>query len=261
MALTFENFSSGEQAEQALYNEIRRYVTTGNGSHDKASPFVLMLPGGSTPQRIFERIVQSPPPSIHPQLVVMLSDDRHVPYDAPESNYGHLAPALEAMHLPEDRQIMIPYAGTNEQDAEHYGRRIQKLIDADATFALAVLGVGPDGHTASLFETRDVELGAKGSPLSAGEPPRAPLTSSPSSSPMPSSPWTIARTGPNGIPRVSVTASVLLRFKRLLFFATGESKRQILYDLSRNPEDYPAGRVAVQHPDASFWTDVAPEDL
>ncbi|MFW5644117.1 MAG: hypothetical protein ACOCYQ_08815, partial [Alkalispirochaeta sp.] len=61
-----------------------------------------------------------------------------------------------------------------------------------------------------------------------------------------------------GVPRVSVTPEVLLSFRKLIFFAPGAAKRDILYELSRRPEDYPAGRIMLHHPNASIWTDEAP---
>jgi 6-phosphogluconolactonase/glucosamine-6-phosphate isomerase/deaminase len=51
---------------------------------------------------------------------------------------------------------------------------------------------------------------------------------------------------------------VLFAFRRLVFLATGENKRLILRELSRRPEDFPAGRIMVAHPAAEIWTDEAP---
>lgn len=237
MALSFAKFSSGEQAEQALYNALRRYVSTGNGSHSSLSPFVLMLPGGATPQRVYSRFVDSPPSTVHPQLFVMLSDDRFVPEDSPDSNYSTLSPALDAIRLPEDRRIRINSNATIEESVADYSRQMEKLASANATFSAAVLGIGADGHTAGLFD-----------------PDAIPLNSDIDK------PWATQETGPDGLARVTATAQFILKFKRLVFFATGEGKRQILYDLSRDPAAYPAGRIALQHDDASIWTDVAPND-
>jgi 6-phosphogluconolactonase/glucosamine-6-phosphate isomerase/deaminase len=61
-----------------------------------------------------------------------------------------------------------------------------------------------------------------------------------------------------GVPRISVSAAVLLSFRKLIFFATGAGKRDILYELSRRPEEYPAGRIMLQHPNAHIWTDEGP---
>jgi 6-phosphogluconolactonase len=173
----------------------------------------------------------------------MLSDDRHVPYDSPHSNYAQLAPALDAIDLPEDRRVVVSPAGTAAEAAEDYARRIDRLVHNRATFSVAVLGVGADGHTAGLFDPAGIPVGTTDESIApAGVP------------------WATATMGSDGLERVTTTPALLLRFKRLLFFATGEAKREIIYDLARNPQDYAAGRLAVQHPNASVWTDVSPND-
>src|SRR5262249_34060636 len=85
-------------------------------------------------------------------------DDRFVPWDDPNSNYGM---AREAMlgHSPIPPQNIhgIKYEGTMQQAAAAYERELKSWYGADrldparALFDVVLLGMGPDGHTASLF--------------------------------------------------------------------------------------------------------------
>ncbi len=124
--------------------------------------FTVALSGGSTPRGLYEVLAGDGPAPFRQQVPwahihVFWGDERHVPPDHPESNYGTAREALlsrvpilpEHIHrIPAER----PEAG---QAAEEYARTLRayfRLADGQwPRFDLVLLGMGPDGHTASLF--------------------------------------------------------------------------------------------------------------
>jgi 6-phosphogluconolactonase len=115
--------------------------------------FFVALSGGSTPKAIFERMTASP---ISEQINwskvhLFWGDERPVPPDHSESNF-HMAmkAGFERMGIPPS-QIHRMVAETDiEQNAEAYESILKKTLP-NGQFDLVMLGMGEDGHTASLF--------------------------------------------------------------------------------------------------------------
>lgn len=118
--------------------------------------FTIALSGGSTPRAVFERLAQPP---LRDQLPwdktwVFWGDERAVPPDSADSNYRMACDALLS-HVPIPRDNVKPIL-TQGHDldaaAQHYARVIQGFVPGTPPrFDLVLLGMGPDGHTASLF--------------------------------------------------------------------------------------------------------------
>jgi 6-phosphogluconolactonase len=109
----------------------------------------IALSGGSTPKPVYELLGGSEFGRRIPwdQLEIYFADERAVPIDHPESNYELVRTTLLREH-PEawGRMIRMPAdAADRNAAAERYGRRFPDPLD------LLVLGMGADGHTASLF--------------------------------------------------------------------------------------------------------------
>lgn len=133
----------------------RRFVALLAESHSEQ--FSLALSGGSTPQR-FYRLLSSPAwrgqidwKRVH----VFLADERFLPLDHPDSNFRMvketLVDPLEGL-LPESNLHPMPTDGTVETSAECYEAELRGFFGgASPRFDLIILGMGPDGHTASLF--------------------------------------------------------------------------------------------------------------
>lgn len=266
MAVDFIQYHTEQHAGDALYNELRHVFgesslhgpeagDPGSAERGAPSPYVVMLAGGSTPLEVYRRISQEPPRHVHPALHLMLSDDRYVLPDDERSNYRHVRPLAEALGLPDSRLVHVD--GTRELPVavEGFEAGIRDLAEREAVFSVAVLGIGADGHTASLFSHAQIgelpegagSAGAGGSAAGSGR-----------LHPSPATPLAMHTGLYGGVDRVSVTSSVLLAFRTLIFFATGAAKRDVLYELSRRPETLPAGRLMLAHPNAHIWTDEAP---
>lgn len=187
---------------------------------------------------------------MHPAAHFLLSDDRYVPESDGRSNFGAIRPVADRLGLVDGRFVHVDAEKPRDTAATDFGERVVDLGRRNALFALGVLGIGTDGHTASLFSPEMVilprgDLGGKeigDGKLLTDDPRRAAL-----------------ETGEHGgVARISLGAEVLLSFQKLIFFAPGRAKREILYELSRRPEIYPAGLIMLNHPNASIWTDEAP---
>lgn len=283
MAVEYVHFETEQRAADALFNELRHYLGHGPGYHagseddpndysvaDKTAtaPFVIMLAGGSTPIEVYQRVAEHPPRPIHPAAYLMLSDDRYVPTDDPRSNAGNIAPMIDRLGLPRERFIDIDTQLEIEEAVGGFGDRIQALGKRAAIFGLGVLGIGADGHTASLFSPDLIPNPPVIAPSAVRESGKAKESGTDAAqSPFPgggmlipsaSKDAAVATGVHGGVPRISVTAEVLLSFRKLIFFATGPAKRDVLYELSRRPEQYPSGRIMLHHPNAAIWTDGGP---
>lgn len=118
----------------------------------------LALSGGSTPKAIFRLLAEPPELERIPwrRLSVFWGDERSVPPDDPESNYGMArATLLSKVPIPADQIHRMEGERPPEEAAAAYEatlRRVFRLRDDQLpVFDLQLLGLGADGHTASLF--------------------------------------------------------------------------------------------------------------
>ncbi len=124
--------------------------------------FTWVLSGGTTPRRLYARLAEAPFRDSMPwaRAHVFWGDERHVPPTHPESDYGMAFEALLAkVPIPE---MQIHRIEAELEDAAEAARRydatlraeLQALgepLDPAPSFDLVLLGLGADGHTASLF--------------------------------------------------------------------------------------------------------------
>ena len=120
--------------------------------------FVLAISGGATPRAMHRLLSDEPYISRIPWDAshIFWVDERCVPYSAPESNYGSAKiDLLDRVPLPEDQIHPIPVLQTPEEGAYRYERNLKDLFRRESepfpVFDLIFLGLGMDGHTASLF--------------------------------------------------------------------------------------------------------------
>jgi 6-phosphogluconolactonase len=124
--------------------------------------FTLALSGGSTPQPVYARLAT---PEYRdridwPRVQVFFGDERGVPPDDPQSNYHMVKAALfDQVRLPAANIHRILGEEAPEQAAADYAATLQRTFGGDAAaggpppegFDLILLGMGDNGHTASLF--------------------------------------------------------------------------------------------------------------
>jgi 6-phosphogluconolactonase len=191
--------------------------------------FAVALSGGSTPKIIYEALAKLegvPWDGVH----VFWGDDRLVPPDDSRSNYAMSKIALlDRIGIPAGHVHRIHGEFEAEEAVADYARQLEAVFGSAVIFDLVHLGVGPDGHTASLF-------------------PATPNLESPER---------VRETFPTPglepqIPRVSLGLGVLNAARVKQFFVTGSGKKTILERMVRG-EDVPAARVI----GAQWWLDEA----
>lgn len=168
-------FNSEKFSEDSFVTEVVTLIEkiAGRAIQDKGS-FHFSLCGGSTPAAIFHKLSQSPVQmeSWH----IYWSDERYLKPDDPERN-DTLAHDLWLKNgkIPSKNIFSIPFTGNIEEDARSYESLLRNL-----TFDLSLLGVGEDGHTASLFPeniTQDVNELKLAYPIhNSPKPPRERIT-------------------------------------------------------------------------------------
>lgn len=113
--------------------------------------FAVALSGGGTPKAIFERLKKQSAALDWTKVLLFWSDERAVPPSDAESNY-HMAmeSGFEALPIPPQHIFRMPAEGNIEEGARYYENLIVKQLP-DQQFDLVMLGMGEDGHVASLF--------------------------------------------------------------------------------------------------------------
>jgi 6-phosphogluconolactonase len=143
---------------EKLANHTARWIS--NLAAASSGRFTICLSGGSTPRRLYQLLAASPHREAMPWERVhwFWGDERFVPWDHPDSNYRMAREALLA-HVPAPVQNVhgIETNDTPEAAARRYEQTLRSYYGADALdptrplFDIELLGLGPDGHTASLF--------------------------------------------------------------------------------------------------------------
>jgi len=139
-----------QMAAELLVDQVRRAV------YDRGR-FNLVLAGGSTPQRLYRRLALEPGMPTWEVVHLFWGDERPVPPDHPDSNYRAAYETLiSQVVIPQPNVHRIPAElGSAEQAAQRYELELRSHFQLHPPrrprFDLVLLGMGADGHTASLF--------------------------------------------------------------------------------------------------------------
>lgn len=145
-------------AESLADTAARRFAELAASAVSATGQFVVALSGGNTPRALYERLAESYVDQVDwSRVQVFFSDERFVPPDSPESNFRMAQEALlSRVPIPERFVHRIATVEvTPEESASQYEEGLRRVSHAGLTdvpaFDLILLGLGPDGHTASLF--------------------------------------------------------------------------------------------------------------
>jgi len=195
--------------------------------HKFGRPHAVMLSGGRTPLAAYEEVARRGTRAAD-DLHVFLSDERVVPDDAPESNFGHMRTMLERLQVTEGRILRAKTDLPLKKAVADYDRALQQFVKSGGRITLGLLGLGADGHTASLFTPEDLARG-KGA-------------------------LAVAITRPDGPTRISVTPDLLKRVEVLIFLAVGRDKQDVVSRLLKEPDSLVAGRAVRDAPAVQVWS-------
>lgn len=117
----------------------------------------IAFSGGKTPIRFFQLLARED--ISWKNINVFLVDERWVPLDDPDSNYRMIRLfLLKNITIPNENIHHIHYSSSIEKSRKEYENDILKYFKGNIIFDLIFLGVGNDGHTASIFEKNEVDL-------------------------------------------------------------------------------------------------------
>jgi len=219
--ITLRQFESVASLNESVAALLKHHI-------EQEYPFdhAVMLSGGNTPLEAY-RLLAAQKCVVSGNLRLFLSDERLVPASSPASNYGNLLPLVESLRMNKDRFMRVRSELGPEQAAGQYDVDIRKFINGGGRIALGLLGLGKDGHTASLFRREDLERG-KGR-------------------------YAIASVAPDGVERVSVTPDLLSKIRQVIFVVSGQDKREMVEKFAAYPMQVTAGAAVAGVKSKQIW--------
>ncbi len=182
-------------------------------------------------------MVRLNPPINWDQVIFFWVDERCLPPDHPESNFGTAyREFLEPLNIPESSYFRIRGEDDPEEEAKRYSELILDLVSPDMTFPVfncILLGMGGDGHTASIFPD---QIGL----------------------------WNIEKLCTVGVhpssgqKRITFTGHLVNAATRVLFLVTGKEKQAVLGSVIKregNYHEYPASLVAPHQGEVEWYLD------
>jgi 6-phosphogluconolactonase len=130
----------------------QHFIACGEKAIQNHGRFTVALSGGSTPKAIYDLIGTYYAKALDWKKVYLFwSDERNVPKDSQESNYHmSMSSRLSSLGIPESHIFRMQGEGPMTDGADLYEKTLTDILSHDP-FDLIMLGMGEDGHTASLF--------------------------------------------------------------------------------------------------------------
>ncbi len=194
--------------------------------HSEKKPFTVALSGGSTPKILFEHLAENYRDTIDWQHVHFFwGDERCVPPDDADCNFKMTDETLfQHINIPKENIHRILGEADPAAEAERYAAEIQQFVKIEGgwpRFDLVILGIGGDGHTASIFPDQ-MELLASDKICEVATHPES------------------------GQQRISLTGRVIDNARKVAFLVTGAGKKSVVEEIRERTgawESYPASHV------------------
>lgn len=224
-------FPSADQVVAHLADEMKAYSEQGHPVH-------VSLSGGSTPKMLFKLLAtEAYATSIQwKNLHFWWGDERCVAPDDAESNFSEANTLLfTQVDIPANNIHRIKGEDDPEQEAARFAKEMADTLptkDGTPVFDWILLGVGPDGHTASLFPNK-TDYNDDGLSCVASHPE-------------------------SGQKRISKTAKVLEAAKRISYLVLGAGKQDIVHEIHTTPAadlPYPAAKIQSKSGDTEWFLD------
>ena len=204
--LATRRFAARAELDAALAERLARAL---------AAPGVaaVMLSGGETPMPAYHEIARQGVRH-DDRLHVLFTDERYVPEDSPRSNYHQSRALLDVLALPAESLLRVHTDRPLDEAAADYDGQLSALLSSGVHVGLGLLGLGADGHTASLFSAADIAR-ARGR-------------------------YAIPVQRPDGLAAVSVTPELLATVREPVFVVDEAGKEQALRRLLAQDKSLPA---------------------
>jgi 6-phosphogluconolactonase len=209
-----------------------------------------VLSGGSTPEKTYRLLPDGPPQLDWSRTYLFMGDERFVPADDPRSNVAMVRRSLlNHVSVPADHVFPVPssqQAPTPAEAARAYAEALARFFALPVNgqppqFDLVMLGLGDDGHTASLFPGAPA-LNVRDAWVT----------------------WSPPGTLPPPVDRVTLTFPILNAARHILFLVAGEKKAEPLRDVLEghpSPSDRPAAGVQPTDGRVTWMVDEAAASL
>ena len=224
MSRQIETFSGPDELANAFAAFLADWIRENQSDQSFLN---IALSGGSTPKLLFQKLAQDYADNIPWHRVQFFwGDERCVPPDSPESNYGEAQRLLlEHLDLPAGQVFRVRGEDAPAEEASRYSETIQHRLPANQlgvpVFDLMLLGMGDDGHTASIFPDQ-----------------MALLTSN--------QVCEVATHPQSGQQRVTLTGPVINASRLIVFLIAGKNKASILSQIINQTDgcqQFPAAHI------------------
>jgi 6-phosphogluconolactonase len=218
-AVTIRRVEDPEAAARLAAARLEELISEALALRERAH---IALSGGATPKPAYELLAKRIPDPA--PLELWFGDERAVPPDDAESNFRMVAEAFRGSPLAHDAIHRMEGELGAEEAAERYaellGSRVPREADGLPILDVAFQGLGPDGHTASLFPDH---------PAVEAEGLCAPVHDAPKPPPE----------------RITMTVPVLQASRRIVFLVTGEEKADAVARMLEAPDPKLPGSLLV----------------
>ena len=227
-----------QDKEDLADKAARSFVKLANSILATKGVVNVALSGGSTPKLLYERLLQEDlVKSVEwGRIAFFVSDERSVSHESKDSNYGNAwRQLLEPLKL--DQAMLHPTEGQDKDPAASaaaYEEQIRNLVKPGGTglpaFDIIFLGMGPDGHTASLFP------GTAG----LGETQKLVIKN---------------HVDKLNTDRISFTFPLINAASNVIFLVAGEDKAEVLAEVMSDSGKYPCQKVKPSNGRLSWFVD------
>jgi 6-phosphogluconolactonase/glucosamine-6-phosphate isomerase/deaminase len=188
-------------------------------------PHAVLLPGGATPLPLYDRAANRNI-GINSSLHLIMTDERHVPFESEQNNYSKMSGMIKNIGIPESRVLNVNTSLDLNAAASNYNEDIEQFIAGGGRITMGFLGLGKDGHTASLFNEKDAAEKKK---------------------------YAIAVPQKEQPSRISVTHDLIIKTEHLVFLAAGAKKKNIVAAMKKIPDNIVAGQAVKGVKNVELW--------
>jgi 6-phosphogluconolactonase len=211
MNIAYKIFSSPEELADYFAGEL---IVRIKAAEKEKKPLAIAISGGNTPKLLFSVLGEKYSSSVDWSFVKFFwVDERCVPPDDPESNFGMTEKILlDKIEIPSGNVFRIIGEDDPSKEALRYSAVIERYTRSKRNipvFDIVILGMGDDGHTASIFPGNERLLSSDKICETAVHPL-------------------------SGQRRITITGKVINNSDEIFFLVTGNKKSQIVNDIFRN---------------------------
>lgn len=211
----------------------KSFLQVANQSIANRGRFLISLAGGSTPMKLYEQLANEK--LDWTRVHFFWGDERCVPVDDPGNTYGQVKKVfLDKINATNIHRINTDLSP--DSAATHYAHTLKFFAEPPLDlprFDLVLLGLGEDGHTASMFPNSPVEVDSPVIAVTANYQDRP-------------------------VNRVTLTQKVFNEANEIWFLVTGKNKAEILNKILNSEKDlalYPAQRIQPTNGNLIWWVD------